>query len=36
VLGIVVAAVMVHRWTRCAEEKIDVEPEPLEHSTRRD
>jgi membrane protein DedA with SNARE-associated domain len=41
VLGIVVAAVMVHRWTRCAEEKIDVVlgrsgEEPLEHSTHRD
>ena len=42
VVGIGVAAVMVHRWTRRAEERIDVgrdqpeeEAQPLEHSTRR-
>jgi hypothetical protein len=38
-VGIVVAAVMVHRWTRRAEEGIPLDQpmdEPLEHSTHRD
>ena len=38
-LGIAVIVLAVHRWTRRVEERIDrevAEPEPLEHSTRRD
>ena len=38
-LGIVVVAVMMYRWTRRAEQRIEApteEPEPLEHTTRRD
>ncbi|HKA62195.1 MAG TPA: DedA family protein [Methylomirabilota bacterium] len=39
ILGIVVVAVMVHRWTQRAEEEIPLDQpmeEPLEHSTHRD